>query len=429
MMEKNIKICVVGLGYVGLPLAVEFSKFFRVVGFDVKEKRVDELKQFVDKTKEVSEEDLKKSNIYFTTDSNKIKECSFIIIAVPTPVTKSKKPDLTFVENAFKTVGGNLAKGSTVVLESTVYPGVTEEIGAKILEEVSGLVCGKDFKIGYSPERVNPNDKEHTIPKIVKIVSGMDDKTRDEIAEVYGKIIKAGIFKAKDIKTAEAAKVIENVQRDLNIALINELSLIFEKMGLDTHEVLEAASTKWNFQKFTPGLVGGHCIGIDPYYLTYKALELGYHPKVILAGRDINDYMPKYVAELVVKGLNNVGKVLKDSSVLVLGLAFKENVNDTRNSKVLDLINELREYSISVYGHDPKLNQEEVEEFRIKNIDLGNIGKKFDGIVLAVAHNEFKNIKLDSLLKITNEKPVLIDVKGIFNKEDAIKKGFYYKRL
>ncbi len=322
---KSGKVCIVGLGYVGLPLAEAFSEHISTIGFDIDDEKIEELKK-------INNED----NLEFTSDPSKIREADFVLICVPTPVTKSKEPDLSYVKSAAELIGKNLKRGAVVVLESTVYPGVTEEIIKPILEEESKMRCGIDFYIGYSPERINPGDEEHDLTKITKIVAGIDDETTEILAELYGLITNA--YKAKDIKTAEAAKVIENIQRDLNIALMNELAIIFHKMGLDTKSVLEAASTKWNFHKYSPGLVGGHCIPVDPYYLVYKAKELGYHPQVILAGRAINDYMPKHVAEMAIKGLNEVGKVIKGSKVLIMGLTYKENVLDTRESPVREMV-------------------------------------------------------------------------------------------
>lgn len=408
MKEKTV--CIVGLGYVGLPLAESFSKHLRTIGFDIDSKKINQLQKNDNK------------DIIFTTNSTMIKEADFVIIAVPTPLTKSKEPDLSYVKSAAEIVGKNLKKGTIVVLESTVYPGVTEEEVKPILENESGLIYGQDFKIGYSPERVNPGDEEHTIDKITKIVSGMDDETTENLSELYSLITK--IFKAKDIKTAEAAKVIENIQRDLNIALINELTLIFHKMGLDTNAVLEAAGTKWNFHKYIPGLVGGHCLPVDPYYLVYKSLEIGHHPQVILAGRSTNDYMPKYVAELAIKGLNEVEKVIKGSKVLIMGLSYKENVPDTRESPVHEIVVELKEFGIEVYGQDPLLSEKEIEKFGLIMFD-SNV--KFDCVILAVMHDEFKKIKLDSLISMMNTRPLLIDVKGAF--KDLNTKDFNYKSL
>ena len=327
--------------------------------------------------------------------------------------------------SATEIVGKNLKKGAIIILESTVYPGVTEEVVAPILdlENESGLKCGVDFKIGYSPERINPGDEAHTLDKITKIVAGMDEETTETLAELYGLI--TNVYKAKDIRTAEAAKVIENIQRDLNIALMNELTIIFHKMELDTKSVLEAAATKWNFQPYKPGLVGGHCIPVDPYYLVYKAKELGYHPQVILAGRAINDYMPKHVAEMAIKGLNEVGKVIKGSKVLIMGLTYKENVPDTRESPVREIIKELKVFEIEIHGYDPLLSKEEVEAFGVKS--SANLDVKMDCVIVAVAHDEFKKMKLEDVSKFMNNKPIIVDVRGIFDEEE--KEGFYYKAL
>jgi len=405
-------ICIVGLGYVGMPLAKAFSRHLKVIGYDVDEKKVKELND-------------NEENIEFTTDPSLIKQADFVIIAVPTPVTRSKEPDLSFVKSAAETVGKNLKKGGVVVLESTVYPGVTEEVVKPILEEKSGLRCGEDFKIGYSPERINPGDEEHTLDKITKIVGGMDEETTDVLMELYGKVTE--VYKAKDIKTAEAAKVIENIQRDLNIALMNELSLIFDKMGLDTRAVLEAAGTKWNFHKYKPGLVGGHCIPVDPYYLVHKAEELGYHPQVILAGRAINDYMPRHVALMTVKALNDVGKVIKNSKVLIMGLTYKENVPDTRESPVREMVKELEEFGIKIFGYDPLLRKEDMEEFGVEALD--RLSVKVDAVIITVAHDEIKKMDLEDIKKIMTDKPVLIDVRGMFDVKMAEKEGFCYRRL
>ena len=412
LKEGKAIVCIVGLGYVGLPLAEAFSKHLKVIGYDIDEKKVKELNE-------------RGGDIEFTTHPQKIKQADFVIIAVPTPVMKSKEPDLSYVRFATKTVGQNLKKGAIVVLESTVYPGVTEEIVKPILEEESGMKCGIDFTIGYSPERINPGDPEHKLEKITKIVAGMNDETTEALAELYG--LFTTVYIAEDIKTAEAAKVIENIQRDLNIALMNELSLIFHRLGLDTKAVLEAASTKWNFHKYMPGLVGGHCIPVDPYYLVYKAKELGYHPQVILAGRAVNDYMPKYVAEMVIKGLNEVNKVIKGSKVLVMGLTYKENVPDIRESPVREMIKELKEFGIFIYGYDPLLSREKIEEFGIKALDDFKIG--MDGVIITVAHREFKEMTLDKLKEMMNDNPVLIDVRGMFDRREAEKKGYLYKQL
>jgi len=417
-MEEKVKlneakVCIVGLGYVGMPLARAFSQYFEVVGYDVNEKKVKELK--------ANEE-----NMEFTSDPSLIKEADFIIIAVPTPVTKSKEPNLSFVTSAAETVGKNLKKGCVVVLESTVYPGVTEEVVKPILEKESGLRCGEDFKIAYSPERINPGDETYSLDKITKIIAGMDEETTEIVVELYKKVIPS-IFEARDIKTAEAAKVIENVQRDLNIALMNELSLIFDKMGLDTKAVLEAAGTKWNFHKYQPGLVGGHCIPVDPYYLVYKAKALGYHPQVILAGRAINDYMPRHVALMTVKALNDVRKVIRDSKVLIMGLTYKENVPDTRESPVREIVKELGEFGVKMFGYDPLLEKGDIENFGVDALE--RLSVKVDAVIITVAHDEFKKIDLEDIKKFMNDKPVLIDVRGMYDVKDAERKDFYYRRL
>lgn len=425
----NRKICIVGLGYVGLPLAVEFGKISKVIGFDINQTKINEITNFKDSMGEVSEDELRKADIEYTSDQKRIREADFLIIAVPTPVTTSNVPDMKYVESASEVVGKNLSKGAIVVYESTVYPGVTEEICVPILEKFSGLKCGKDFKIGYSPERVNPGDKEHTIDKIIKVVSGMDEESLSIITYVYSQIIKAGIFKAANIKTAEAAKVIENIQRDLNVALMNELCLIFSRMGIRTKDVLDAAATKWNFHRYHPGLVGGHCIGVDPYYLTYKAQELGYDPQVILAGRKINNYMATYVAELVIKALNQANKVPKQSTVLIMGLTFKENVRDSRNSKAKDVIEVLKRYGITVLACDPKLEQETVEkEFNVKNYKFNEI-KQVDCVILISTHKEFKSVSILKLKELMGNKPALVDIKNFYDRDVAERLGFIYYSL
>jgi len=369
---RDRTVCVVGLGYVGQPLAEAFSSHLRTIGFDIVSEKVNRINGS------------NGGKLLCTSDPASIKQADFVLICVPTPVTKHKEPDLTPVRSAAEVVGQNLKPGAIVVLESTVYPGVTEEIVVPILEKQSGMICGTNFKVGYSPERVNPGDDAHSIDKITKIVSGMDEESTRLLAELYGLI--THVFVARDIKTAEAAKVIENIQRDINIALMNELSLIFHKMGLNTKDVLAAAGTKWNFHKYTPGLVGGHCIPVDPYYLVYKARELGHHPQVILAGRAVNDYMPRHVAEMAIKGLNDAGKVIKGSKVLIMGLTYKENVPDTRESPAREMVKALLEYRVDVYGYDPLLSRREIEGFGVKVLD----GVKPDCVILAVAHEEFK---------------------------------------
>jgi len=399
--EKEAVVCVVGMGYVGRPLAEYLSEHLRVIGYDIDEEKV----------KRLNSGD-KNELLEFSSDQDKIGEADFVIICVPTPVNESKEPELAFVKSATETVGKHMKKGAVVAYESTVYPGVTEEECVPLLEERSGMVCGEDFFVGYSPERVNPGDEEHTIDKITKVVGGMDEEVSEVLGELYGLI--TTVHMTKDIKTAEAAKVIENVQRDLNIALMNELSIIFDKMGLDTEEVLEAASTKWNFHRYHPGLVGGHCIPIDPYYLVYKAKKLDYHPQVILAGRAINDSMPKHIGEKAIKGLNEAGKVIKDSKVIIMGLTYKENVEDVRKSPAKDIIKLLKEYHVDVYGYDPYLNNEQIESFGVKAV---NDIEGFDCAIVTVAHDEFLEMGLEKITKKLDEDPVLVDVRGVFKKE------------
>ncbi len=409
-------VCVIGLGYVGLPLAEAFSKNLKVIGLDIDKEKLRKLN-----------ENNSNQNLVFTGKTDEISRADFIIVCVPTPVTKSKEPDLSHVEYAARTAGKNMKRGSVVILESTVYPGVTEEIVKSILEHESGLKCGEDFKIAYSPERINPGDKQHSIDKVTKVVAGMDEETTELITELYHKIT-PHVFKAKDIKTAEAAKVIENIQRDLNISLMNELSLIFDKLGLSTKDVLDAAATKWNFHRYSPGLVGGHCIPVDPYYLVYKAKELGYHPQVILAGRAINDYMPKYVAEMTIKALNSVGKVIKSSRVLIMGLTYKEDVADTRATPVKEIMKELKEFGVDIFGYDPLLNNI-AQEFGVKALSSLEGVSGIDCVILAVTHNVFIEITLDKLRGIMNANPILIDVWGMFEPAKAQEKGFYYQSL
>ena len=410
---KNKTVCVVGLGYVGLPLAEDFSRFIRTIGFRRNQSNVDKINATPG------------NKIEATTDPKRIREADFVIIAVPTPVTKAKDPDLEPVISASEVVGKNLKKGAIIVLESTVYPGVTEEIMAPILERESGMKCGKDFFIGYSPERTNPGDDEHILRNITKIVAGMNKQTLDSLSELYSLI--TNVYQVQNIKTAEAAKVIENVQRDLNIALMNEFSMIFSKLGIDTEEVLKAAETKWNFNSYRPGLVGGHCIPVDPYYLVKKAKEVGYHPQVILAGRSINDSMPKYVAEMTVKGLNKVGKTIKGSDVLIMGLTYKENVADIRESPVEDMVHELKDYDVNVFGYDPLLPDSVVKHFG--TIPLPKLDKKMDAVIIAVAHTNFRKMPVKEIRELMKNKPVLIDVRGMVDRDAAIKLGIYYCKL
>ncbi len=423
-------IAVVGLGYVGVSLLVELSRRFKVTGFDTDSERIKELSRGIDRTGEANKRDLKSSNIFLTANPHELRNASVIIIAVPTPIDEHKIPDLSPLKSASEIVGRNLQKGAVVVYESTVYPGVTEEICVPILESTSGMRCGRDFKVGYSPERVNPGDKTHGLTNIVKVVSAQDKDTLKLLSSIYGSVVKAGIYKAPDIKTAEAAKVIENIQRDLNIALVNELAIIFNRMRLDTQEVLKAAETKWNFLSFQPGLVGGHCIGVDPYYLTFKAQSIGYHPEVILAGRRINDNMGIYVAENTIKQLIHSGRSVKDSKILIMGITFKENIRDIRNTRVMDIYNELKDYGVDVYVDDPYADKAEVyREYKISLLENLEDKEPYDGIILAVAHRAYTKLTLDYLKDICNDKPVLIDVKAFFKKEHAIKAGFKYWRI
>lgn len=420
LKEGKTKVAVVGLGYVGLPLAVALSDYFKVVGFDVNKERVAHLENFIDVSGEITPEKLKEaSNLTVTFDESKLKECKFIIVAVPTPINEAKMPDLTILKAASSIVGRNLQKGTIVVFESTVYPGVTEDVCVPLLEQESGLQYKDAFNVGYSPERINPGDKEHTIDKIIKVVSGDTEETLEEISALYGTVTKAGVHKTSSIKAAEAAKVIENTQRDLNIALMNELAIIFDKLGIDTKEVLEAAGTKWNFINMTPGLVGGHCIGVDPYYLTYKATTKGYNPRVILAGRNINDNMGKYIAEQTVKKMISGNKIVKGAKVVVLGITFKENVPDIRNSKVIDIINELKEYGADVLVCDPIADKKEVKAaYGIELVEINDLDKVC-AFILAVPHIELKDKTtpdfLESKFSHNNGKNVVIDVKGFFN--------------
>lgn len=433
ILDKKEKIALVGLGYVGMPIAVEFAKYVNVIGFDINKKKVELYQQGIDPTLEVGDEEIKKSTVEWTYDETKLKEAKFIIVAVPTPINEDKTPDLLPVIGSSEIVGRNLTKGSIVVYESTVYPGVTEEVCIPILERESGLKCGVDFKIGYSPERINPGDKVHRLSTIVKIVSGMDNESLDEIAKVYEIVVKAGVHRASCIKVAEAAKVIENSQRDINIAFMNELSIIFNKMGIDTLEVLEAAGTKWNFLNFRPGLVGGHCIGIDPYYLTYRAEQFGYHSQIILSGRRINDDMGKYVAENVVKQLIKADISIKNAKVGCLGITFKEDCPDARNSKVNDILVELKEYGIKPIVCDPVADAPDAEKFY--GVNLVNIEefKDLDCLIIAVAHQEFKalsNEYLANMFKdVPNDKKIIVDVKGVRQKDELLALGYKYWRL
>lgn len=429
LVNKKTKLSLIGLGYVGMPIAVAFAKKVDVIGFDINPEKIELYKKGIDVTKEVGNESLKATKVHFTSNEEELQNARFHIVAVPTPVNSDHTPDLSPVESATKILGRNLKKGSIVVYESTVYPGVTEDICIPILEKESGLKCGVDFKIGYSPERINPGDKVHRLETIKKIVSGMDEDSLENIAKTYELVVDAGVYRAQSIKVAEAAKVIENSQRDINIAFMNELSIIFNKMGIDTQSVLKAAGTKWNFLNFYPGLVGGHCIGVDPYYLTYKAEQLGYHSQVILSGRRINDDMGKYVAENTVKTLIKADKNIRGAKVAILGITFKENCPDTRNSKVVDIIKELQEYDINPIVIDPVADVKEAQ--RLYNIEVREMKEMIDldAIIIATAHDEFKKISMQEFNNMFNDKKIIIDVKGILDKSEFEKAGYNYWRL
>ncbi|TSA02054.1 MAG: nucleotide sugar dehydrogenase [Nitrospiraceae bacterium] len=415
-MEARQRIAVVGLGYVGLPVAVAFGKLGPVIGFDINKAKIEDFRRGEDRTGEVSKADLLQAHITFTDDPSALKSADSIIVAVPTPINAALQPDLTALKRASELIGTHLKAGTIVVYESTVYPGATEEICGPILERCSGLRCGKDFKLGYSPERINPGDKEHTFERVVKVVAGMDADTLEAVAQTYAKVVTAGVHRAPSIKVAEAAKVIENTQRDLNIALMNELTLIFHRLGIDTAAVLEAAGTKWNFLRFTPGLVGGHCIGVDPYYLTTKAESVGYHPQVILAGRRINNGMGVYVAEQTVKSLSRRGTPAAGARVAVLGLTFKEDVPDVRNSRVPDIVAELRQYGIEVMVHDPLVASADAERQYGIHLATWESLKDFDGIVLAVPHRAYREMGNATLLRILKGNGgIVMDVKGLLD--------------
>jgi len=433
IVNKDEKISLVGLGYVGMPIAVAFAKKADVLGFDINEEKIEEYKGGMDPTNEVGDQAIKDTTVDFTADASRLQEAKFHIVAVPTPITEDNVPNLSPLEAASKTVGQNLTEGSIVVYESTVYPGVTEDVCIPILEEESGLTHGEDFKVGFSPERINPGDKENRLETIVKVVSGSDDEALDIIAQIYELVVDAGVYKAESIRVAEAAKVIENAQRDINIAFMNELSIIFNMMDIDTKAVLEAAGTKWNFLNFTPGLVGGHCIGVDPYYLTYRAEQLGYHPDVVLAGREINDGMGKYVAESLVKELIQADVNIKRAKVAVLGFTFKENVPDFRNTRVIDIVDELKDYGIKPLIHDPQADFDEVyDEYGIEMDTYEDI-KDMDAIILTVNHDEYKALTKEDFDKLykddANSSKVMIDVKGMLDRNEVETNGYNYFRL
>jgi len=430
LVNGETKLSLIGLGYVGMPIAVAFARKVKVVGYDLNEEKVALYKRGVDPTKEAGNDVIAGTSVEFTADAARLREAKFHIVAVPTPVHDDHTPDLAPLEGASRTLGRNLVRGSIVVFESTVYPGVTEEVCVPILEKESGLVCGVDFKVGYSPERINPGDKLHRLENIRKIVSGMDEETLEQVAGVYSLVVAAGVHRAPSIKVAEAAKVIENSQRDINIAFMNELAIIFNKMGIDTKSVLEAAGTKWNFLNFRPGLVGGHCIGVDPYYLTYKAEQLGYHSQIILAGRRINDDMGKYVAENCVKSLIKAGKAVKGAQVAILGFTFKENCPDTRNSKVWDIVRELREYGIEPVIGDPVADASEaLRLYDVRFAPMEDI-RNMDAVILAVAHARFAQLAkrdIDGLFGPGHK--VLLDIKGLFDRRMFEDAGYLYWRF
>ncbi len=434
IITKKEKIAVIGLGYVGMPLAIAFAKKADVIGFDINRSKIELYKSGIDPTNEVGNESIKNTSVEFTCDESRLREAKFHIVAVPTPINADKTPDLSLVEGATRIIARNLTKGSIIVYESTVYPGVTEDICVPLIESVSGLKCGIDFKVGYSPERINPGDKVHTLENIVKIVSGMDNECLETIKKVYELIIKAGVHPVSSIKVAEAAKVVENSQRDINIAFMNELAMVFDKMNIDTKEVIEAMNTKWNALGFYPGLVGGHCIGVDPYYFIYQAEKLGYHSQIILSGRKINDGMAEFVANSIIKKLILANKTVKKSKVAILGITFKENCPDTRNSKVVDVIKALREYGIEPIVTDPLADKNELaNEYGIELVDISDI-RDVDCLVITVAHNLYKNFSIDQLDKMfarnmPNEEKVIIDVKGIYDKQEITKRNYVYWRL
>lgn len=433
VIRKEEKIAVIGLGYVGMPIAVAFAKKVDVIGFDLNKKKIELYKSGIDPTNEIGNAAISETKVEFTSDEEKLKEAKFHIVSVPTPINSDKTPDLSPVEGASSIIGRNLSRGSIVVYESTVYPGVTEDVCIPILERESGLKCGVDFKVGYSPERINPGDKVHTLEKIIKVVSGIDLESLEEISKIYELVIEAGVYKASSIKVAEAAKVVENSQRDINIAFMNELAMVFDRMNIDTNEVVEAMNTKWNALKFYPGLVGGHCIGVDPYYFIYEAEKLGYHSQIVLSGRKINDGMGKFVADATIKKLIMANKVVKKSKVVILGLTFKENTPDTRNSKVVDIITNLRSYGINPLVIDPVADRKEAKnEYGIELTELVDL-KNADCVILAVAHDKFKEMTLEQIDALygdyKNEEKVFIDIKSIFKSSELDNVGYSYWQL
>lgn len=430
LLKKEEKLSLVGLGYVGMPIAVAFARKVHVIGFDLNSKKINLYQSGIDPTHEVGDDAISKTTVNFTSDEKMLREAKFHIVAVPTPVNDDHTPDLTPIEGASVILGRNLTKGSVIVFESTVYPGVTEDVCVPILERESGLKCGVDFKVGYSPERINPGDKTHRLETIKKIVSGMDDETLDCVEKVYGLVVDAGVYRAESIRVAEAAKVIENSQRDINIAFMNELSIIFHKLGIDTKAVLDAAGTKWNFLNFYPGLVGGHCIGVDPYYLTYKAEMVGYHSQIILSGRRINDDMAKYVAENCVKQLISADKNVKNAKVAILGFTFKENCPDIRNTKIIDIVNEIKEYGINPLIVDPEADTTEARLlYGVEFVDFDTI-RGMDAIIIAVPHMKFRQFTIKQIDVLYGRgKRVMLDLKGLLNRKEYEEAGYSYWRL
>jgi len=433
IIEKQEKISVIGLGYVGMPLAVAFAKIVDVIGFDLNQEKISLYKSGIDPTKEIGTDKIKNTTVDFTFDETRLKEAKFHIVAVPTPINSDKTPDLTPVKKVSEMIGRNLVKGSIVVYESTVYPGVTEGVCMSILEKESGLKCGIDFKLGYSPERINPGDKVHTLEKIIKIVSGMDDICLEEIAKIYELVIEAGVHRAGSIKVAEAAKVVENSQRDINIAFMNELAMVFDRMDIDTSEVIAAMNTKWNALGFYPGLVGGHCIGVDPYYFVYEAEKLGYHSQIVLSGRKVNDGMAEFVTAEIIKKLVLANKIVKQAKIAILGVTFKENCPDTRNSKVVDIIFNLKEYGLNPVIVDPEADFEEAKhEYGIDLLDISEL-KDLDCVVLAVSHDIFKSLTLEEIDSFfgafPNNEKIIIDIKSMLERKNFEKQGYIYWNL
>lgn len=428
-MNEQLIIGIVGLGYVGIPLAVSFSKKYKVIGFDYNKNKIEQYKNGIDVTNEVGDDEIKASSIDFTSDESKLKECDRIIVAVPTPVDENYNPDLYPLQSASEIVGKNLKKDTIVIYESTVYPGLTEEVCMPILEKESNMICGRDFKIAYSPERVNPGDKVHRFENIKKIVSGMDEETLEEVAKLYSSVLKNGVFKAASIKVAEAAKVIENSQRDVNIAFANEIAMMCDTLKIDTNDVLDAACTKWNFLNFRPGLVGGHCIGVDPYYLIQKTKDLGYNSKLLSSARSVNESISNFIVDKLISKLSskNIGK--NKAIVKVLGVTFKENVKDTRNSKVIDIIKGLQRNNIKVIAQDPNVSIKEIEKEYNITLEKDNHNQKVDAVIIAVADNEYKELTKEDLLSMLNETKIVFDIKNILNKEELEKVGIDYWRL